>query len=568
MSIVVAIACGVTSSARAITVDMERKGAVETFQLVPEPDGGFVATNVHGVYLPGFFSGSLPAYLITPNGDTWVSADSPLQPVYAPIEVGAMPSGGWPASFAYGADHAVWFTEYDYHLGYIDVVGRIDTSTGAITEFRLSPGAGATTIIPGPDGALWFDEPGTEAIGRVTTSGVVTEYPLPAGVALTSRNRRGLSFGPSDDLYFTTTTGLGRMTTAGVFKGIINSGLTDYHPDSVAHGADGNLWTAECAANTLARVSPEGVVTRAPAGTFPDYACVSGATRMADGSIWLFEWNTNRLGHVVFESPLATTEDPSDVQPTASDINGTATPRGSHTAVHFEYGTTAAYGSTTPDQDVGDQDASVPVSARLTGLAPSTTYHFRTVATSVVGTVRGIDQTVTTPALPPPPPPPPPVDRDGDGYFASVDCDDLSAAIHPGAYDRPGDHVDQDCSGVDAVYERFQPHADAAWKTVHRRIVFTRLSIDAMPAGSSLSLDCTGSGCKTSKTYNKVIVRPVVKLDVLKQLRSARLGKRAVVQLTLSRRGYTTTIVRWTIAPPPKVTILCQAPGVRKPGAC
>ena len=65
------------------------------------------------------------------------------------------------------------------------------------------------------------------------------------------------------------------------------------------------------------------------------------------------------------------------------------------------------------------------------------------------------DTTVTTQPPPPIPSAPLPPDRDGDGFNALVDCDDLSAAIHPGAYDRPGDHIDQDCSGSDAPYERF-----------------------------------------------------------------------------------------------------------------
>ena len=33
-------------------------------------------------------------------------------------------------------------------------------------------------ITAGPDGALWFTEPGVK-IGRITTAGVITEYPVP-----------------------------------------------------------------------------------------------------------------------------------------------------------------------------------------------------------------------------------------------------------------------------------------------------------------------------------------------------------------------------------------------------
>ena len=41
-------------------------------------------------------------------------------------------------------------------------------------------------------------------------------------------------------------------------------------------------------------------------------------------------------------------------------------------------------------------------------------------------------------------------DADGDGdCFEVDDCRDGTAAINPGAFDRPYDHIDQDCSGAD-----------------------------------------------------------------------------------------------------------------------
>jgi predicted lipoprotein with Yx(FWY)xxD motif len=90
-------------------------------------------------------------------------------------------------------------------------------------------------------------------------------------------------------------------------------------------------------------------------------------------------------------------------------LKGTIYPYELDTHYHFEYGTTTAYGTNTPvpEADAGSSNGPVQVVATVTGLAPSTTYHFRLVASNADGPATSGDQSFTTPADPNAPPPPP-----------------------------------------------------------------------------------------------------------------------------------------------------------------
>ena len=99
-----------------------------------------------------------------------------------------------------------------------------------------------------------------------------------------------------------------------------------------------------------------------------------------------------------------------DQLPTASNIgrtiallSGTVNPNGSDTTYHFVYGTSEAYGSSTPSVDVGSGKADVTVApVGIGGLQPETTYHYALVATNIGGTATGVDHTFTTgPRTPP-----------------------------------------------------------------------------------------------------------------------------------------------------------------------
>jgi hypothetical protein len=62
--------------------------------------------------------------------------------------------------------------------------------------------SGPTGITTGPDGALWFTERAGK-IGRITTAGVITEFPVPTA----SSSPNGITAGPDGGLWFTETAG-------------------------------------------------------------------------------------------------------------------------------------------------------------------------------------------------------------------------------------------------------------------------------------------------------------------------------------------------------------------------
>ena len=77
-------------------------------------------------------------------------------------------------------------------------IGRI-TTAGVITEFPIPAGCSCQDITLGPDGALWFAETGVGKIGRITTAGVFTEFAIPTA----GSTPFGIASGPDGALWFT-----------------------------------------------------------------------------------------------------------------------------------------------------------------------------------------------------------------------------------------------------------------------------------------------------------------------------------------------------------------------------
>jgi plastocyanin len=93
--------------------------------------------------------------------------------------------------------------------------------------------------------------------------------------------------------------------------------------------------------------------------------------------------------------PVVATSPATLIASLSATLNGSLNPHGLTTTVSFQYGTTTAYGSTTPMQ-THTGNTYLNIAANISGLSPNTVYHFRIVATNSAGTRMGADRTFTT----------------------------------------------------------------------------------------------------------------------------------------------------------------------------
>jgi len=111
----------------------------------------------------------------------------------------------YPGGLTYGSDGNMWFAASGNFVKL--------TPSGTFTQYTAPSGSSVGGFITGPDGALWFiDGASTPKIGRMTTSGSITEYTIP-GTSISSFG--GITVGPDSALWFSYKAGstyeLGRL---------------------------------------------------------------------------------------------------------------------------------------------------------------------------------------------------------------------------------------------------------------------------------------------------------------------------------------------------------------------
>jgi streptogramin lyase len=184
----------------------------------------------------------------------------------------------------------------------------VPEQAGTITEYPLPNGSEPWGITRGPDGNLWFTDQVGQKIGKITTQGTITEYPVSACCPLS------ITTGPNGHLWFTVTYDNQDVDTSYIGKSTLQGKTSLYplfsqdyrHPYGITLGPDGNVWFTvywseglEDWGDYVGRITPQGKVTLIPVGSFAHpYYITTGP----DGNLWFTE-SGDSMQHIVQLNP-------------------------------------------------------------------------------------------------------------------------------------------------------------------------------------------------------------------------------------------------------------------------
>jgi virginiamycin B lyase len=182
-----------------------------------------------------------------------------------------------------GSDGNIWFTDQTDHA-----VWRYDLSSGIFTEFRLpTQNSFPGDITTGADGNMWFTEQAVDKFGRITPSGVITEF---TGVDSPGSITRG----PDGNIWIASafTPEIARVTPT------IQITLfpTPNQPFIIRPGNQNNLLFTEFSANKIASITIDGVVTES--AEFPG-SSPTGITAGVRSQVWFLGTFSDRVYETV-----------------------------------------------------------------------------------------------------------------------------------------------------------------------------------------------------------------------------------------------------------------------------
>jgi len=254
--------------------------------------GACGAQNFQEFATPGFSPYAIAA---GPDGALWFTGSSGTigrMSTAGTFSQFPLPATGFPLAIVAAPDGALWSQIGD------DQVARVTTS-GSATEYSIDDGALVFSMTIGPDGAIWFTNGG---IGRLTTTGAFTQFSTENYAAY------GITTGADGNLWFSgtdITTGggvIGRLTPGGLVSAYPLAAGLAIKPGTIATGEDGAVWfAAEAGSGTaqasIGRITTAGAITMygVPLQSYYSFPAPSIAAG-SDGALW-FTGN-GAIGHI------------------------------------------------------------------------------------------------------------------------------------------------------------------------------------------------------------------------------------------------------------------------------
>jgi streptogramin lyase len=297
--------------------------------IVPQPAGALPAPGAAITEFPVNIFGSDPLGIAAgPDGNLWI-ADSNDNPQFTSppspdvndhrkvermttsgVVTGYSVVGGGccadPSSMVPGPDGAMWFTESTTGA---NAIGKVTTG-GVVSEYGGLSTASQPTAITSAGGALWFTESHAGGkIGRITTGGSVSEYSvIVAGVASTGFVPYGITTGPDGNLWFTlqssdtTPTYVGVMDTNGAMLASIKVSSTGVGLAGIAPDAANNaVWFTEQSGHAIGKIDVSTKTITAVVGD--GLGGPTSITKGPDGLLYFVETLNSSIGRFDPASP-------------------------------------------------------------------------------------------------------------------------------------------------------------------------------------------------------------------------------------------------------------------------
>ncbi len=193
---------------------------------------------------------------------------------------------------AEAADGAIWWAGQWGNL-----VGRIESATGAMTEYPLPPDAMPHSVLLDDAGGVWYTGNKNGTLGKLDpATGAITEYKMPDPAA---RDPHTAVFDAAGILWFTLQQSnmLGRLDPATGDVKLVRAPTPGSRPYGIKIDAQGNPWFACNGSNCLVKVDPKTmrlteVKLPIPATT------VRRLDTAEDGMIWYVNSSQGRIGRL------------------------------------------------------------------------------------------------------------------------------------------------------------------------------------------------------------------------------------------------------------------------------